>query len=174
MKITLNLYILTLRKNEVITIKFEYNKNASKYHRMVGEALEQLLDVEDVEQEKRMDCGSTHYLAKRLRVDWFIHDYKLAIEVDGELHYHETGLGDGTPDANLYNRKRLDRIKDQIAQDNGWTLLRIPYWEFEKGIEHIKQIISETIDGLDMYEVEKDNKKKYTRVGNPRKLGRKL
>ena len=61
-----------------------------------------------------------------LRPDFIIEDKKIWIEYDGEYHYQDV-YNDGS-----YERtKNYDELKNQYANKNGWTLIRIPYWEFD-------------------------------------------
>lgn len=144
---------------------------------MVGEVLEEILDIETVEQEKIMKTDKTnHPLASKLRVDWFIADYNLVIECDGEFHYKSISWKGESGYSNLYYRQKYDNIKNNIAKDNGWYMLRIPFWEFKKGKENIKQIITKEIDrivkeqGIQKTDTTK-KKKTNKKIGNNRKLG---
>lgn len=75
-----------------------------------------------------------------LRPDFIIEDYKIWIEYDGEVHYH-IGYFNCTL-LELMNRKYRDNIKNKYAKENGWKMIRIPYWEFD----NIEEILEREID----------------------------
>ena len=64
-----------------------------------------------------------------LRPDFILPDYKIWIEYDGEFHYKNMT---GTLEKIIIH----DEIKNQYAKNNGWELIRIPYWDFDN-IENI-------------------------------------
>lgn len=75
-------------------------------------------------------------LGNPLRPDFIIEDRKIWIEYDGEYHYQDT-YNDGS-----YERTRIyDELKNQYAKENGWELIRISYWDFDK----IEEILNESI-----------------------------
>jgi hypothetical protein len=80
-----------------------------------------------------------------LRWDFRIHGKEPAfIEYDGECHYFPIrygGISEEKAQENLESSQRRDKIKDQYCDDNGYLLLRIPYWE-KKNIE---KLVSEFI-----------------------------
>lgn len=69
-----------------------------------------------------------------LRPDFIIENKKIWIEYDGEFHYNKYYENDGYEQL-LIN----DKIKNEYAKKNGWKLLRIPYWDFDK-IEEILEL----------------------------------
>lgn len=72
---------------------------------------------------------------KNLRFDFFIPEANLCIEYDGIQHY-ENIFGN---DAYL-KTKNNDEIKDKFCLENKISLLRIPYYDFNK----IESILSMT------------------------------
>lgn len=135
----------------VVTMKArtfsDTQSNASKYHKMVGKALRKLFKAATIYQEYSMANGkSTNSISSKLHVDYFIPMYKLAIEIDGEHHYEVVDYG--KKDINAFgrfeNRFKLDNIKNDIAQDNGWKMVRIKYTD-AGDIDKIRKIISEAI-----------------------------
>ena len=118
--------------------------NASKYHKAVGNILRQLFPAATIYQEYSMANGkNVSPLASRLHVDYFIPLYKLAIEVDGEHHYEvvEYGVKDKDAFARYENRYRLDNIKNDISEENGWIMLRIKYTDIKDKEKIIKKIM---------------------------------
>ena len=73
-----------------------------------------------IHQKKFVGCKSKRLLP----FDFYLPDYNLAIEYDGELHYLETTLKN-----NLERTKKYDAIKTKYCEENDIILLRIPYWE---------------------------------------------
>lgn len=68
------------------------------------------------------------------RFDFYLPEYNLAIEYDGEAHYIPidfAGKGEEWALDNLNKTKYRDKLKDKYCEDNNIKLLRIPYWEKE-------------------------------------------
>lgn len=73
------------------------------------------------------------------RFDFYLPDYNLFIEYDGEQHYIMSRYYGDNVEKNqqvLKTTQEHDRIKNRYCEDNGINLLRIPYWE-SKNIETI-------------------------------------
>lgn len=69
---------------------------------------------------------------KPLRFDFYLPSLNLLIEYDGEQHYKESirwGWGKKSIDK-FEEIKQRDLFKTNWARDNGYKLLRIPYFEF--------------------------------------------
>lgn len=62
------------------------------------------------------------------RYDFFVPDYNLIIEYNGEQHYLENKYFK-TP---LEEQQKIDKIKRLEAQENGYNYLVIGYFDFEK------------------------------------------
>ena len=110
-----------------------------------------------------MECEISHFLDKHhivyeyqkrfimcrdvnpLVFDFYLPDYNLAVEYDGEMHYQETSLGN-----NLGAQQRRDAIKTKYCEENDIILLRIPYWEKD----NIESILN---DWLFLYDTEEAN-----------------
>jgi hypothetical protein len=71
-----------------------------------------------------------------LRPDFLIEDKKVWIEYDGEFHYKKMYDDDYYEDLKIH-----DMRKNNYAKNNGWKLIRIPYWEFDKIEEILKDVI---------------------------------
>ena len=75
----------------------------------------------------------------RYRFDFYLPEYNLFIEYDGQQHYEPTrfcGNNDEENERILKETQRRDKIKNHYCEDNNINLLRIPYWE-SKNIETI-------------------------------------
>lgn len=71
---------------------------------------------------------------EKLRFDFYLPDYNILIEYDGEQHYKPVDFASrGMAWANKifeYNQIK-DKIKNDYCKDNNIKLIRIPYWEFD-------------------------------------------
>lgn len=68
----------------------------------------------------------------KFRYDFYLCDYNLIIEYDGEQHYMPVNFGDNDPIKMEENLKRVqehDYLKNKYCEENHINLLRIPYWE---------------------------------------------
>jgi len=72
--------------------------------------------------------------------DFYLPDYNLVIEYDGEPHYQKIDFYGG--ERGLKERQERDRLKDQYCKENNIKLLRIPYWEYE----NIEKILKENLN----------------------------
>ena len=81
-------------------------------------------------QYKFNDCK----FKKHLPFDFYLPDYNICIEFDGEQHYEIVGYFGGFD--NFVDTKIRDTIKNEYCKDNNIKLIRIPYWEFDD-IENI-------------------------------------
>jgi len=75
--------------------------------------------------------------------DFYIPEYNLAIEYDGEPHYKEIDIYGGKE--GLKERQKRDQLKNQYCKENGINLLRIPYWDFEKIEEILEQVLAKNL-----------------------------
>lgn len=76
-----------------------------------------------------------------LRFDFYLPNYNIYIEYDGEQHFLYTGRGWNTKQHYIETVYR-DNIKNQYCKENGITLIRIPYTKTEDEIyEILKQEI---------------------------------
>lgn len=76
-----------------------------------------------------------------LRPDFIIPSLKIWIEYDGIQHYEPINFRGAMNEQQLQERfeytQQNDQIKNQYAKDNNWTLIRIPYTEYD----NIEQIL---------------------------------
>ena len=83
------------------------------------------------ESQKRFkDCKNK----RPLPFDFYLTDYNICIEYDGEQHFKSKSIWGGEEELNLIKIK--DNIKTEYCEDNGIKLIRIPYWE-KDNIEEI-------------------------------------
>lgn len=77
--------------------------------------------VKFIQQYKFDGCRNV----KPLPFDFYLPEYNIVIEMDGEQHYSKKFLTDEE-----FNKLKLrDKIKDEYCKNNNIKLVRIPYWE---------------------------------------------
>ena len=100
------------------------------------------------EKEKRFkDCKDIRCLP----FDYYLEDYNLCIEVDGQFHYLSVGSSFTTKYMNLPEVQRRDKIKTDYCKNNNIGLLRLPYYEkdnFETMIIDTLHINTEVINEI--------------------------
>ena len=75
---------------------------------------------------------------KPLRFDFYLPEYNLLIEFDGEQHYKYTG-GWNTKEA-FRERVARDVIKNNFVINNNILLIRIPYWDLDElDLEYLEE-----------------------------------
>lgn len=88
------------------------------------------LQVNFTEQKTFREC----VYIKELKFDFYLEDYNIAIEYDGQQHFEPVDFsGKGieyAKDVFLLTKHR-DKIKDDYCDCNNIRLIRIPYMEFE-------------------------------------------
>lgn len=93
----------------------------------------QILEENNIkfEKEKIFEDLINPKTNKFYRYDFYLPDYNLLIEFDGELHYFYTN--NGWNNEENYNKiKQSDQIKNNYAKSHNINLVRIPYWERDK------------------------------------------
>ena len=76
---------------------------------------------------------------KVLPFDFYLPQYNLCIEYDGEQHFDiKHSFRD---EDSFWNTVLHDAIKNSFCEDNNITLLRIPFWEFDNIEDIIKNKI---------------------------------
>lgn len=109
--------------------------NSSKGEKRI---LEYLIsnNVNYISQYKFEDCKDS----RPLPFDFYLPDYNICIEYDGEQHFHPvdfTSKGIEKAEELHLGVKKRDEIKTQYCEDNNIELLRIPYWNYS----NIKEIL---------------------------------
>lgn len=78
---------------------------------------------------------------KKLPFDYYIEEFNLLIEVDGEQHYSQYRFEDN--ELKFADRIYNDAIKNSYCEDNNIPLLRIPYWDIKSAKSIIQMKIKE-------------------------------
>ncbi len=86
----------------------------------------------DFEQQKRFENCKNR---KTLPFDFFIPQYNICIEYDGEQHYKPVDRWGGNE--KFLNTQLNDKIKNQFCQENNIKLVRIPYTKTNQEIFEI-------------------------------------
>lgn len=84
---------------------------------------------------------------RKLPFDFYLPDYHILIEYDGQQHYRPVnfgGISDEKAFENFKITQRHDIIKTAYCKSNNISLLRIPYWESK----NIETIILDYIKGV--------------------------
>lgn len=81
-----------------------------------------------INQKKFSNCKNIH----QLPFDFYLPEYNLCIEYDGELHFNLPCWNKNKEKMKLIFEKTKinDKIKDEYCKNNNIHLLRIPYWDF--------------------------------------------
>lgn len=106
-------------------------------------AVAMVLDDHNIKYEKWFtfkDCRNI----KPLPFDFYLNDYDILIEYDGELHYKKSDFHGG--ENGLKKQQYRDEIKTKYCKDNNIPLIRIPYWEFD----NIEEIIIQGINKMSL------------------------
>lgn len=116
--------------------KFKFSKGEKKIEAYLSEN-----NIEYIEQMTFDGCRDKCLLP----FDFYLPDYNICIEYDGQHHFYPVTFNGVTRDKAMKNYKRTlkhDSMKNRYCIDNNIELIRIPYFEFNN-IESIlnKQII---------------------------------
>lgn len=118
--------------------------------RSAGEELvAQYLDKHNIkyESEKYFSGCINPKTNGRLRFDFYLPDYNLCIEFDGEQHF-KTGKWAWTKEIKAEDIRYRDNLKNQFCADNSINLLRIPYTDYgklNKNDDYLMRKINEAI-----------------------------
>lgn len=85
------------------------------------------LNINFIRQYTFDDCISDKNA--KLRFDFYLPDYNLCIEYDGEQHFHPTNYFGG--EETFQRRMELDKVKNEYCRNNNIHLIRIPYTNFK-------------------------------------------
>lgn len=88
------------------------------------------------EKEKRFDFNL------RSPFDFFLKDYNTLIEYQGEQHYRAVKFFGG--EEHFQRQLANDEAKVKFCQDNGYFLVVIPYYDYNKIDDYLNQIIGST------------------------------
>lgn len=95
-------------------------------------------NIEFIQECKFDDCK----YKKGLPFDFYIPNYNLCIEFDGRQHFESEDFFGGEESFKLTQKR--DKIKNKFCEDNGISLLRIPYYE----LENVEEILDKEFERL--------------------------
>ena len=109
-------------------------------------AVKEFLDKNKIEykSEYTIFIGDNYY-----RYDFYLQQYNLFIEYDGQQHYEPVRFHGNNIEENMQMFQKVqehDKIKNKYCEENNIHLLRIPYWEtknIETTIKNCLQRLSE-------------------------------
>lgn len=99
------------------------------------------LGINFVEQKIYSDCKDISYLP----FDFYLVDYNILIEFDGEQHYFPVrfnGMSQQDAEDNFINIKHHDEMKTQFCCDYNIPLIRIPYFERGNVLFYLQEQLS--------------------------------
>lgn len=98
--------------------------------------IEQLLcqhQIDFIKEYSFSDCVSDKHTL--MRFDFYLPKYNCCIEYDGEQHYRVVPIFKGNfgdAEQNFLLQKHYDDIKNNYCLQKGITLIRIPYYDYDK------------------------------------------
>lgn len=105
--------------------------------------IKQVLDENNIEYRVQY-CFDGCKNKRALPFDFYLPEYNVCIEYDGQQHYRPVtfgGISEEKSKEHFKDTVKNDNKKNKFCQDNGIKLIRIPYYDFDK----IEQIIKEEI-----------------------------
>ena len=107
-------------------------RHQSKWEMFIGDYLNTLC-IKFIPQKRFNDCKNKKQ-SDMLPFDFYLPDYNICIEYDGEHHFRPID-GWGGHDKFLITQEN-DHIKNEYCKNNNITLLRLPYTYSRKDIEN--------------------------------------
>lgn len=101
-----------------------------------------LYEIKFIEQMRFEECRDK----RPLPFDFYLPKHRVLIEYDGTQHFERSGLWGGQQ--GLEQTQRHDAIRDCFAAEQGFRLIRIPYWDFDR----IEAILTEEIASMSLFQ----------------------
>jgi len=107
-------------------LKSHPKAKCSTYHLKVRTLLKELYPMDMIHEELTLPGSNPR--GSDLKADFYIHSYRLMIEVHGEQHYTcNSHFFDSTLE---FKRAQMrDKLKQEWCENNGITLITLPYTE---------------------------------------------
>lgn len=121
-------------------LKQNYRKSASLLHRKVGDILRSHPITKNLITFQEYPVPNSRY-----KIDWFIRDLNIAIEVAGQQHGRPVAFDGNKEQAEINFIKQVDRDihKHQLIRDAGWKLIEIWFDEINE-----KTIIKKVMEAI--------------------------
>jgi very-short-patch-repair endonuclease len=81
----------------------------------------ELLKTMEIDFEQQYKLGDKRY-------DFFLPDYNLLLERDGQQHYFTIGLFANGDESYLEKQASNDALKTSLAKSAGYKIARLPFW----------------------------------------------
>lgn len=107
-------------------LRSEKSSSAEVFIRQILDSM----DIEYIPEYAFQDCVGVK--GWKLRFDFYLPKYKMAIECDGEQHFHPVEFWGGEEKFKLLQEN--DEIKNSYCKENDILLLRLPYTDSEEDI----------------------------------------
>jgi len=118
--------------------KYDYRQTSSRLHKKVGDTLRSpdgYFANRKIYQEYPVNKINPTYPNAAHKFDWVVLDLFLVIECHGQQHYATVGFGGvdkEEQETKLHLQKRRDLVKQQAAEDAGFTYVVVPFWDYNK------------------------------------------
>ena len=109
--------------------------NASSGERIVESILKYVGEKYETQKRFAQCCGFEDGLwgkKRKLSFDFYLPDRKILIEYDGKHHFQPIPFGSDNPERDFEKQKIRDKMKNEFALKNGFTLIRIPFHILQK------------------------------------------
>lgn len=104
---------------------------ASKRHKKVGELLNTIPLTMHMQKREEVSVKDLvpSFPGRRMKIDWYVKELKLVIEVHGRQHYEPVAFGNRGDSKLQYGKQvRHDIDKQNALVNEGYAYLEIPYW----------------------------------------------
>ena len=101
----------------------------SNGERLIKESL-QKLNIDYCQEYTFIDCVNPK-TNQKLRFDFYLPDYNICIEYDGEQHFRYSNNGWNNKE-NFEKTQYRDNLKNQYCEEHNIRLIRIPYTDEDK------------------------------------------
>lgn len=104
---------------------------ASKRHKKVGELLDSIPLTANMQKKEEVSVKELvpSFPGGRKKIDWYVKELKLVIEVHGRQHYEPVAFGNRGDAKFQYGKQvRHDIDKQNALLGAGYLYLEIPYW----------------------------------------------
>lgn len=104
---------------------------SSKRHNLVGSILRTCPQLKNYRAREEVSVSdlAPGFPDNRKKVDWYVHELRLVIEVHGEQHYQPVAFGNRNAKQAFGSQIHRDIQKQKAIEDAGYYFLEIPYYQ---------------------------------------------